>query len=111
MFLLWLKNFDIWEVSSVIDVNIKGVLYGICYVLLYMLIRDEGIIVNIGLIVSYEIFLYGVIYSVIKYVVNVIIKGLYKELLMSKLKVRLILIFLGFVEINFMKNINVGFKF
>ncbi|EEL08489.1 MULTISPECIES: SDR family oxidoreductase [Bacillus] len=108
--LSWLKNFDIREASSAIDVNIKGVLYGIRYVLPHMLTRDEGIIVNIGSTVSYEIPPYGVIYSATKHAVNAITKGLHKELSMSKSKVRLILISPGPVETNLMKNTNAGLK-
>lgn len=58
-----------------IDVNIKGVFYGIVVVFLFMRERKEGYIINVFLIVGYLVFFVSLVYSGIKFVVWVIIEG------------------------------------
>lgn len=66
-----------WE--QMIDVNIKGVLYGIHSVLGKMLSQGYGHIINIGSVASHEVFASSGVYSGTKFAVWAISEGLRKE--------------------------------
>ncbi len=67
-----------WE--QMIDVNIKGVLYGIHAVLPSMLDRSTGHIINIASVSGLEVTKTSTVYSATKYAVRAISTGLEKEL-------------------------------
>jgi NADP-dependent 3-hydroxy acid dehydrogenase YdfG len=67
-----------WE--HMIDVNLKGVLYGIAAVLPGMLERGEGHIVNIGSLAGRRPFPGGTVYSATKFAVRSITAGMQLEL-------------------------------
>lgn len=67
------------EWDWMIDVNIKGVFYGIVVVLFEMMVCGVGYIVNIVLIGVLVVLLIVVVYCVKKYVVWVILDGLWQE--------------------------------
>lgn len=66
-----------WE--QMIDVNIKGVLYGIHAVLGHMLERGSGHIINISSIAGMRVLPTGAVYSGTKYAVRAIGDGLRQE--------------------------------
>jgi NADP-dependent 3-hydroxy acid dehydrogenase YdfG len=66
-----------WD--RMIDVNVKGVLYGIHAVLAHMLARGSGTIVNIASVSAHESHAGGAVYSATKFAVRAISEGLRKE--------------------------------
>lgn len=68
---------DDWE--RMIDVNVKGVLYGIHAVLGHMLERGSGSIVNIASVAAHEAHPGGAVSSATKFAVRAISEGLRKE--------------------------------
>lgn len=66
-----------WE--QMIDVNIKGVLYGIHAVLNHMLERNTGHIINISSIAGMRVVATGSVYSGTKFAVRAISDGLRQE--------------------------------
>lgn len=67
-----------WE--AMVDLNIKGVLYGIAAVLPHMLARKQGHIVNVGSVAGRRPFKTGVVYSATKYAVRALSAGIHLEL-------------------------------
>lgn len=74
-----------WE--QMIDVNIKGVLYGIQSVLPNMLQRSAGHIINIASVSGLEVTKMSSVYSATKYAVRAISIGLEKELARTGVRV------------------------
>lgn len=74
-----------WE--QMIDVNIKGVLYGIRAVLPSMLDRSTGHIINIASVSGLEVTKTSTVYSATKYAVRAISTGLEKELARTGIRV------------------------
>lgn len=69
---------DDWE--DMIDVNIKGVLYGINTVLPNMVERSTGHIINISSVSGHEVTKVSTVYSATKFAARAISMGLEKEL-------------------------------
>ena len=67
-----------WE--RMVDVNVKGVLYGIAAVLPPMLVRGGGHIVNVGSVAGRRPFPGGAVYSATKFAVRSLTAGLQLEL-------------------------------
>src|SRR5699024_1377736 len=67
-----------WE--QMIDVNVKGILYGINAVLPQMLERSNGHIINIASVSGQEVTKKSTVYSATKFAVRAISTGLEKEL-------------------------------
>jgi NADP-dependent 3-hydroxy acid dehydrogenase YdfG len=67
-----------WE--RMVDVNVKGVLYGIAAVLPVMLERDAGHIVNVGSVAGRRPFPGGAVYSATKFAVRSLTWGMQLEL-------------------------------
>lgn len=65
-------EFCYWE--EMIDINFKGLLYMICFVVLGMVVWGSGYIINICFIVGKEVYLNGNVYNVIKFGVDGFIK-------------------------------------
>ncbi|ADI00201.1 SDR family oxidoreductase [Salisediminibacterium selenitireducens] len=76
---------DDWE--TMIDVNIKGVLFGINAVLPAMVERSSGHIVNVGSVAGLEVSKKSTVYSATKYAVRAITSGLEKELAQTGVRV------------------------
>jgi len=68
---------DDWE--RMIDINVKGVLYGIHAVLNHMLGRGEGAIINIASTAAHSVGPGGAVYSATKSAVRTISEGLRQE--------------------------------
>ncbi|WP_066291916.1 SDR family oxidoreductase [Bacillus sp. FJAT-29937] len=74
-----------WE--QMIDVNIKGVLYGIHAILPSMLSRSTGHIINIASVSGLEVTKTSTVYSATKYAVRAISIGLEKELARTGIRI------------------------
>ena len=68
---------DDWD--RMIDVNIKGVLYGVAAVLPYMTKQKSGHIINVSSVAGHKVGPGGAVYSATKYAVRVISEGLRQE--------------------------------
>lgn len=68
---------DDWD--RMIDVNIKGVLYGIAAVLPLMEQQKSGHIINVSSVAGHKVGPAGVVYSATKHAVRVISEGLRQE--------------------------------
>jgi NADP-dependent 3-hydroxy acid dehydrogenase YdfG len=82
-----------WD--RMIDVNVRGVLYGIHAVLTHMLAKGSGSIVNIASVSAHESHAGGAVYSATKFAVRAITEGLRKEV---SGKVRVCMICPGLTE-------------
>ncbi len=86
MLLSFLKNDKVEEWEKMVDVNVKGVLFGVHSVLPTMLEQDSGHIINISSVAGHEVFPTSSVYSATKYAVRALSMGMEKEL--SKTGVR-----------------------
>ncbi|MEW9668556.1 SDR family oxidoreductase [Ammoniphilus sp. 3BR4] len=77
--LSFMNKLKVDEWDQMIDVNIKGVLYGIAAVLPHMEERKQGHIINISSVAGHEVHIGGAVYSGTKYAVRAITEGLRKE--------------------------------
>jgi len=68
---------DDWD--QMIDVNIKGVLYGIAAALPYMKEQKAGHFINVSSVAGHKVRAGGVVYSATKHAVRVISEGLRQE--------------------------------
>ena len=66
-----------WE--RMIDVNIKGVLYGIAAALPYMRARKSGQVINVASVAGHKVGPGGAVYAATKHAVRVISEGLRQE--------------------------------
>ena len=67
------------EWSQMIDVNIKGVLYGIAAALPYMQQQKSGHIINVSSVAGHKVRAGGAVYAATKHAVRVISEGLRQE--------------------------------
>ena len=68
---------DEWE--KMVDVNIKGVLYGISAVMPTMLEQEAGHIINISSVAGHKVFAGGTVYCATKFAVKAISEGIRLE--------------------------------
>tara|TARA_R110001592_G_scaffold357416_1_gene660475 strand:+ start:27036 stop:27770 length:735 start_codon:yes stop_codon:yes gene_type:complete len=68
---------DEWD--RMVDVNIKGVLYGIAAVLPHMRSRKQGHVINVSSVAGHKVFPAGAVYSGTKFAVRAISEGLRQE--------------------------------
>lgn len=68
---------DEWE--QMIDVNIKGVLYGVAAVMPIMLQQESGHIVNLSSVAGHKVFAGGTVYCATKFAVKAISEGIRLE--------------------------------
>ena len=71
------RKIDDW--NRMIDVNIKGVLYGIAAVLPYMKEQKSGHIINVSSVAGHKVRAGGVVYAATKHAVRMISEGLRQE--------------------------------
>jgi NADP-dependent 3-hydroxy acid dehydrogenase YdfG len=74
-----LERFKIDEWDRMIDVNIKGVLYGIAAALPYMKEQKSGHVINVSSVAGHKVRPGGTVYSATKHAVRVISEGLRQE--------------------------------
>ncbi|MGN7484998.1 SDR family oxidoreductase [Priestia megaterium] len=82
------KKINEWD--TMIDVNIKGVLYGIGAVLPSMRERKEGHIINVSSVAGHEVMSASAVYSGTKFAVRAISEGLRKEELGNNIRTTII---------------------
>jgi len=68
---------DEWE--KMVDVNIKGVLYGVSAVMPTMLEQEAGHIINISSVAGHKVFAGGTVYCATKFAVKAISEGIRLE--------------------------------
>jgi NADP-dependent 3-hydroxy acid dehydrogenase YdfG len=85
-----LERLKIDEWDRMIDVNIKGVLYGIAAALPYMQARKSGHIINVSSVAGHKVRPGGTVYSATKTAVRVISEGLRQEVKPYNLRTTLI---------------------
>jgi len=78
---------EVEQWNQMIDVNIKGVLYGIHSVLSHMLDRSTGHIINVASVSGFEVSKRSAVYSATKYAVRALSMGLEKELARTGVRV------------------------
>jgi len=78
--LSFMNKLKIDEWDQMVDVNIKGVLYGIAAVLPHMEERKEGHIINISSVAGHDVTKGSAVYSGTKFAVRAITEGLRQEL-------------------------------
>lgn len=74
-----LDRLKIDEWDRMIDVNIKGVLYGIAAALPHMKAQKSGHVINVSSVAGHKVRAGGVVYSATKHAVRVISEGLRQE--------------------------------
>lgn len=74
-----LENLHVDEWDRMIDVNIKGVLYGIAAVLPVMQRQKSGHIINVSSVAGHKVGPGGTVYAATKHAVRVISEGLRQE--------------------------------
>ncbi|WP_229689141.1 SDR family oxidoreductase [Puia dinghuensis] len=74
-----LERLKIDDWNQMIDVNIKGVLYGIAAALPYMKTQRSGQIINVSSVAGHKVNPGGAVYSATKYAVRAISEGLRQE--------------------------------
>ncbi|WP_084243549.1 SDR family oxidoreductase [Planomicrobium okeanokoites] len=78
--LSFMNKLKIDEWDRMVDVNIKGVLYGIAAVLPHMEERKEGHIINVSSVAGHNVTKGSAVYSGTKFAVRAITEGLRQEL-------------------------------
>jgi len=74
-----LERLKVDEWDRMIDVNIKGVLYGIAAALPYMQAQRSGHVINVASVAGHKVGPGGAVYSATKHAVRVISEGLRQE--------------------------------
>ncbi len=74
-----IERLKIDEWDQMINVNFKGVLYGIAAVLPYMKEQKSGHIINTASVAAYKVFPASAVYSATKYAVRALTEGLRQE--------------------------------
>lgn len=74
-----LERLKIDEWDQMIDVNIKGVLYGIAAALPHMKAQKSGHVINVSSVAGHRVGLRGAVYSATKHAVRVISEGFRQE--------------------------------
>ncbi|OYD09860.1 SDR family oxidoreductase [Paludifilum halophilum] len=87
MLLSFLENDHVDEWEQMVDVNVKGVLFGVHAALPGMLKRGSGHIVNISSVAGHEVFPSSAVYCATKYAVRAFSMGIEKELSRSGIRV------------------------
>ena len=78
--LSFLNKLKVDEWDQMIDVNVKGVLYGIAAAIPVMEKQQRGHIINVSSVAGHRVGLAGAVYSGTKYAVRAITEGLRQEL-------------------------------
>lgn len=102
--LSYMNKLKVEEWDRMVDVNIKGVLYGIAAVLPVMEQQASGHIVNIASVAGHEVTKGSAVYSATKYAVRALSEGLRKEIA-TELNIRVTVISPGAVETELVSTI------
>lgn len=74
-----LERLKVDEWDRMIDVNIKGVLYGIAAVLPYMMQQKSGHVINVSSVAGHKVTQAGAVYAATKHAVRALSEGLRQE--------------------------------
>jgi NADP-dependent 3-hydroxy acid dehydrogenase YdfG len=99
-----LERLKVQEWDYMIDVNLKGVLYGIAAVLPYLKKQKSGHIVNTASVAAYKVFPASAVYSATKYAVRALSEGLRQE--MKPYNIRTTIISPGAVATELLEHIS-----
>ena len=94
-----IQDGDVDDWDTMIDINVKGLLYVSKAIIPKMTERNKGFIVNIGSIAAKEVYMNGNVYCASKYAVNALNKGMRLDL--NKYNIRVSAIHPGAVETEF----------
>jgi len=94
-----IQDGDVDDWDTMIDINVKGLLYVSKAIIPKMTERNKGFIVNIGSIAAKEVYMNGNVYCASKYAVNALNKGMRLDL--NKHNIRVSAIHPGAVETEF----------
>ncbi len=75
---LWRVKVDEWD--WMIEVNLKGVLYGVAAALPHMIAQKSGHIINVSSVAGHKIFRGSAVYSATKFAVRALSEGLRQEM-------------------------------
>lgn len=81
-----LKNQKVDEWDQMVDVNIKGVLYGINAILPHMIENNDGHIISTSSVAAHQIFPGSSVYSGTKFAVKAIMMGLEQEVAQTNIR-------------------------
>jgi NADP-dependent 3-hydroxy acid dehydrogenase YdfG len=95
-------NIDEWD--RMIDVNIKGVLYGIAAVLPHMQQRKAGHIITTASVAAHKVFAASAVYSATKFAVRALCEGLRMEV--KPYNIRTTLVSPGAVKTELLQHIS-----
>jgi NADP-dependent 3-hydroxy acid dehydrogenase YdfG len=84
--LSYMDKLKVDEWDRMVDVNIKGVLYGIAAVLPHMQERNSGHIITTASVAAHGVFPSGTVYCGTKHAVRIFMEGLSKELVKTDIK-------------------------
>ncbi|RZJ00711.1 MAG: SDR family oxidoreductase [Brevundimonas sp.] len=75
-----LERVKVDEWDQMIDVNLKGVLYGVAAALPYMIAQKSGHIINVSSVAGHKLFGGSAVYSATKFAVRALSEGLRQEM-------------------------------
>lgn len=101
--LLSAKKIGDWD--SMIDINIKGTLYGIGAVLPYMNEQKSGQIINISSVAGHYAHVGGAVYSATKWAVRAISESLREEMAQAENNVRVTIISPGAIQTDLLSSV------
>jgi NADP-dependent 3-hydroxy acid dehydrogenase YdfG len=84
--LSFMDKLKIDEWDRMVDVNVKGVLYGIAAVLPHMQERNSGHIITTSSVAGHNVFPAGTVYCGTKFAARIFMEGLSKELAQTNIK-------------------------
>lgn len=101
--LLSAKKIGDWD--NMIDINIKGTLYGIGAVLPYMIEQKSGQIINISSVAGHYAHVGGAVYSATKWAVRAISESLREEMAQAENNVRMTIISPGAIQTDLLSSV------
>ncbi|TXK50072.1 SDR family oxidoreductase [Pontibacter qinzhouensis] len=99
-----LERLNVEEWDQMIDVNLKGVLYGIAAALPYMKQQKSGHIINVSSVAGHKLFSGSAVYSATKFGVRALSEGLRQE--MKPYNIRTTIISPGAVKTELLEHIS-----
>lgn len=97
------KRINDWD--NMLDINVKGTLYGIAAALTYMVPAKKGHIINISSIAAHAVGVGTSVYSATKAAVNAISEGLRQEMAQMKTNIRVTVVSPGAINTNLLNSI------
>jgi len=99
-----LERLKVDEWDQMIDVNLKGVLYGVAAALPHMIAQESGHIINLSSVAGHKLFAGSAVYSATKFAVRALSEGLRQE--MASYGIRTTIISPGAVKTELLDHIS-----